>query len=96
MLDLAGFRTLWPEFAGVSDAIVNTALTDAAGRLSPVVYGNQINRAHGLLAAHIAVTAPWGHAARLTVNAKVIDGQTIYSKALAELKSERGGLRGIT
>ncbi len=94
LLNLAGFRGLFPEFAGVVDTIVQPALDDAAGRVSPTVYGEQLSRAHGLMAADILVSSPWGHAARL--NAKVADGRTTYSAQLDKIRSERASMWGIT
>jgi hypothetical protein len=93
MLDLAGFRAMFPEFAATSDSLINLSLDDAALRVSPGVYGGNINRAHGLVTADMLVSAPWGAGARL--NPKAVDGKTVYNMALKRLIEERGGLRGI-
>ena len=92
MLDLEGFRNRFPEFSACGDTLLQTALDDASARVSPGVFGDTIDRAHGLKTAHMLCCSPWGTGARL--NPKVSDGKTIYSKALQELITERGGLRG--
>lgn len=95
MLDLAGFRDMFPEFQVVGDSLIVTNLDLAKGRVSPVVYGDQIDRAHGLMTAHAMTSgSSWGQSARL--NPKAFDGKTIYSKALDEIRDERCAFRGAT
>lgn len=94
LLLLADFRVMFPEFNGVVDDMINLALADAADRVSPGVYKNQLGRAHGLMAADILVASNWGQAARL--NAKKADGKTTYSAQLDKIRSERAGLYGNT
>lgn len=94
MLDLAGFRDMFPEFNAVGDTVVELAVRDAVGRISVGVYGDQANRAHGLMTADILVSSNWGQSARL--NAKIADGRTTYSAQLDKIRSERAGMRGIT
>jgi hypothetical protein len=89
---LGDFRDTFPEFLGVVDAMVIRALGDAAGRVAPGVYTDQLTRAHCLMAAHILVTSPWGQAARLAAGngaTQFTIGQTTYSLALRQIQSER-------
>jgi hypothetical protein len=94
LITLSEFRVMFPEFQSVVDATINAALTDAADRVSKGVYKNQLGRAHGLMAADILVSSPWGASARL--NAKTADGKTTYSAQLDKIRSERCAFYGIT
>jgi hypothetical protein len=76
--------------------MIDAALTDAAGRVSPAVFKEQINRAHGLRAAHILVSSGWGGAARLDAKGKSPDGETTYSALLKQMIAERAACRGMT
>ena len=94
LLALSDFRTMFPEFNGVVDGLINLALADAADRVSPGVYKNQLGRAHGLMTADILVSSPWGQSARL--DPKAVDGKTTYSAQLDKIRSERCAFYGIT
>lgn len=95
MLDLAGFRDMFAEFQAVGDSLIETALIDATERVSPGVYGKLIDRAHGLMAAHIlTATSNWGQSARL--DQKQFPGQTTYSRTLKDIKADRASMRGVT
>lgn len=95
MLDLQGFRDMFAEFQAVGDSLIETALIDAAERVSPGVYGKLINRAHGLMAAHImTASSNWGQSARL--DQKLFPGKTTYSRTLDEIMADRASMRGIT
>lgn len=94
MLDLQAFRDRWPEFNGAGATLVQAALDDAEALVSIGVFSTVIDRAHGLQAAHLLASSPWGAGARL--NSKGSDGETVYSKALKRLIYYKGGLRGNT
>jgi len=85
---------MFPEFNGVVDSLINLALTDGADRVSPGVYKNQLGRAHGLMAADILVSSPWGQSARL--DPKDPRTGTTYSNQLDRIRSERCAFYGIT
>lgn len=96
---LGDFKDTFPEFIGVADLLCTRALSDAADRVAPGVYLNQLNRAHCLMAAHILVTSPWGQSARLA--SKQLPngapaGSTTYSLQLREIQSERCAFIGCT
>ena len=93
MLDLSTFRARHPEFANVADGLITIALADAWRRVSPAVYGTQIDRAHALTTAHDLASAPWGYQARLEGTK---DGSTVYSGALQRLIEEVGAGFGVT
>jgi hypothetical protein len=96
---LGDFKDTFAEFIPVQDALCLRALADAADRVSPGVYKNQLNRAHCLMAAHILVTSPWGQSARLgpkQITPGAPPGSTTYSLALREIQRERAALIGCT
>lgn len=65
-MDLASFRTRFPEFARASDAMVSAALADAEGRAG---VGNGTSwqaQKIGYLAAHLLAISPGGRALRTT------------------------------
>ena len=92
-LDLAAFRLRKPEFQGVNNALIQTALDAAVKRLSPGVLGDSCDDAHAELTAHILASNPWGAQARLQGTK---DGSTVYSAALAKIVREKGAGFGIT
>ena len=93
MLDLAAFRARHPEFQNVAGALLQTKLDDAWKRISPAVFGNRVDEAHGWMAAHLAASAPWGYQARLQ---GTTDGSTVYSAAFDALVRECGAGFGVT
>jgi hypothetical protein len=64
-MDLAAFRTSFPEFAATLDATVEAKLAEAARRVDARVFGDKESDAVGYLAAHLIATAPGGQHARL-------------------------------
>lgn len=64
-MELETFRSLHPEFSTVSDEVVEQRLSQAADRLDRAIYGRHYDAAHELLTAHLIVTSPFGHSARL-------------------------------
>lgn len=92
-LDVAAFRVRHPEFKGVDSGLITVKLADAVKRLSPAVFGNRYDEAHGNLTAHLlAGGAPWGVAARL----KDGSGKTCYSAALDDMITEVAAGFGVT
>ncbi len=92
-LTLAQFRGRKPEFQGVNDALITTALASAVKRLSAGVLGDSYDDAHAELTAHILASNPWGAQARLNGTK---DGSTVYSAALSKIVREKGAGFGIT
>lgn len=74
-MDLETFRTLHPEFEPVLDQVVQSKLDQAAERLDAAIYGRLYDQAHEHLAAHLIVTSPFGHSARLEADQ---DGTSLY------------------
>ncbi len=93
MLNLAGFRTRFPEFKAVDGTYLDAKISDASARVSPAVFGARLDEAHAWLAAHLAASAPWGYQARLQGRD---DGATIYSEQFTLLVRECGAGYGIT
>ncbi len=92
-LDESGFRDRNPEFKGVASGLIVIKLADAVKRLSPAVFGDRYDEAHGYLTAHLlAGGAPWGVAARL----KDGSGSTCYSASLDQLVREVSAGFGVT
>ena len=92
-LDLAAFRARKPEFQGVNNNLITTALASATKRLSAGVLGDSYDDAHAELTAHILASNPWGAQARLNGTK---DGSTVYSAALSKIVREKGAGFGIT
>jgi len=93
VLNLAAFRVRHPEFKGVHDDLITIKLADAVKRLSPAVFGDRYDEAHGHLTAHmLAGGAPWGAAARLKDGL----GSTVYSSQLDQLIVEVAAGYGVT
>jgi len=88
VLNLAGFRALFPEFAKANDALVQSRLDQAAKRLDVAVWGIRIDEGHGLLTAHLLALSPFGQAARLVSD----KGQTTYGKQYQDILPEIVGL----
>jgi hypothetical protein len=99
-LDEAAFRGRHPEFKGASSGLVQVKLADALKRLSPGLFGDSFDEAHGWLTAHLLATTPWGMAARLDPKAALMSGakpgSTIYSLELRRLSLEAGAGIGAT
>lgn len=84
MLDLAAFRLEYPEFQSAEDAFVSAYLARAARRIDPRIWGELAAEGHGLLAAHLVATSPYGQMARM-VSA---DGDSTYGKAFRTLVAQ--------
>lgn len=98
-LDEDGFRKLHPEFKGAAPELVNAKLAFALRRLSPGLFGDSFDEAHGWKTAHLLATSPWGMAARIQPgkgSAQPRPGETIYSAELRVLAYECGAGIGVT
>lgn len=99
-LDESEFRIRHPEFKGANSELVQIKLADALVRLSPALFGDSFDEAHGWKTAHLLASTPWGMAARL--DPKLVQlglapfGSTIYSAALHALAVESGAGIGVT
>lgn len=92
MMDLAAFRSEYPEFQSCEDAFVSLYLARAAKRIDRRIWGEIAAEGHGFLTAHLIATAPNGQMARL-VSA---DGDTTYGKAFRDLVAQVAcGLRVV-
>jgi hypothetical protein len=83
-VDLATFRTQYPEFAKTSDPLVSTMLAAAASRMSQPYWGDQYDQGHGLLTASMLAIAPNGMTARLQSD----KGMSTYAQAFDALRTE--------
>lgn len=88
MLDLAGFRALYPEFAKASSDLVQSRLDQATNRYDPDVWAERSDEAHGLQTAHLLAISPFGQAARL-VSEK---GRSTYLVEYERILPEVAGL----
>lgn len=75
---LAGFRVQFPEFNGVSDALVNAMLAAALLEIDIIIWGPKADQGQGYLAAHKLASSPFGQNARLQTGAMGKDGLTTY------------------
>lgn len=85
-MDLATFKSTYPEFDSAGDALITIALADAAEELGdPDVepWLGLYDRGHGLLTAHNLAIAPSGKMARLDPKSPVTTYWTKY-QALRE------------
>lgn len=64
-MDLAAFRTRYPEFETAGDSFLQAVLDEAETELNSAEIGDAFNAAHGLLAAHKVAISPYGVAARM-------------------------------
>jgi len=79
LLSLASFRTDFPEFDEVSDALVTSKLNSAAGSIDETVWGDKATEGHGWLTAHLLTSSGYG---RRTSDDKA---NTTYGSRYAEL-----------
>lgn len=75
-MNLAQFRSRFPEFRTAQDAPVQAALDAAALETNATELGSVYDEAHGLLAAHKLAISPFG------TNARMVDesGTTSYER----------------
>lgn len=73
-MDLAAFRTRYPEFGNVPDALIEAVLAEALLELNETIFGDMLSTAQGFLAAHKLAVSPYGVGTKL-VNK---DGSTSY------------------
>lgn len=90
MLDLAGFRLIYPEFRSQSDALVQKALDMAEARTDAGVFGTLTDEAHGALTADILTSRPAGQSAKM----KDQPTKTVYANKRLELEALCAGFRG--
>jgi hypothetical protein len=83
----ASFKARRPTFNPVADAVVTSALEEAARRVDPRVFGDRTDDAVSLLAAHLLSVDPGGQAARL----KSTNASTTYLEDYRRLMRERAG-----
>jgi hypothetical protein len=84
----ATFKARWKEFVPTDDALVNQALAEAAAEgLDPRLFGDLLDYAIGLQAAHNLAISPGGQSARLEKESI----RTVYSERLDALKRQRAG-----
>jgi hypothetical protein len=81
-MNLADFRTRFPEFDLASDTYVQAYLTDALLELDAVVWGALLDLGQAYLAAHRMASSPWGQSAKLISE----DGSTTYWKNYENLR----------
>jgi hypothetical protein len=80
-VDLATFRSRFPEFRTAGDAFVTACLNEAASELNSDELGDSYDGAHGLLAAHKLAVSPFG------TNARMVDerGTTAYEREFSNV-----------
>ena len=72
--DLTSWRAAYPEFRGVSDGTCQAKLDEAALQVDPGVWGAKAGAGHGLLAAHLLASSPFGQNAKMSS----VDAGTTY------------------
>lgn len=85
---VSSFRARWTEFASApSDAVVTSALAEAAAECDERIFGASYDHAVGLLAAHKISVGPGGQQARLDSD----EAETTYSREWTKLARKRAG-----
>jgi len=87
------FRARWEEFTNSPDALVVSALAEAAEECDERVFGGKFDHAVGLLAAHKLSISPFGQQARLDPKAAKDSphGTTLYGQEHDALAAQCGG-----
>jgi len=83
----ASFRARWAEFAERDDATLTSALAEAARRCDPRLFGNAIDDAVALLAAHLLSISLYGQQAKL----EGAEMDTAYYREWLRLARQCGG-----
>lgn len=81
-MNIATFRTEFPEFDSADDTLVTALLARAEVSVDAETYGDRYDHAHGLLAAHLLACAPGGLMARLEADKY----ETTYGRAFVGLR----------
>lgn len=77
----ATFKARWTEFEPTADALVESALAEAARSTDARLFGEKTDDGVGLLAAHLLSISPQGQQARLESS----EAETTYSRERARL-----------
>lgn len=83
MINLSQFRAKFPEFVSAPDAFVQVFLDTASKRIDLETWGTWENEGHGLLTAHLLVTAPNGQFSRLQSE----KGESVYGREYTKLQA---------
>jgi hypothetical protein len=81
------FKARWSEFAPIDDALVQSALDEAAREVDERYFGARTDDAVGLRAAHRVAISPMGQQARLESD----KGATTYGALYDEMARSVGG-----
>lgn len=84
MLNLAAFRSRFPEFESATDDLINSVLSESTKEIG-TVWGDLEDTAHGLLTAHRLSISPQGQFARLDPKS----GETTYGKEYSDLLNSK-------
>lgn len=64
-MDLAAFRTRFPEFGNVPDALIEAVLAEALLELNAEIFDTLLDTAQGYLTAHKLAISPYGVGTKL-------------------------------
>lgn len=94
-MNLATFRTTYPELKNASDGSVNNALSGASALVSSSAFGDAYDLAHGLMAAHLLSVAPGGQGARKDPKRPAPTGwkATTYGEQYEQIRNARTALK---
>ncbi len=73
---LATFRVQFPEFKGVTDALVQAMLDASLLEIDAFIWGAKADQGQAYLTAHKLATSPFGQNARMVSK----NGETTYEK----------------
>lgn len=76
-LDSVAFLARFPEFTNVDTAQIDARIADAAHAVNAEVWGDELDHAHALMAAHLLQTSPAGQMSRLQTD----KAQSTYREA---------------
>lgn len=82
-MDLATFKTQYPELRSAGDTLLQAFLDAAALEIDLEIWDTLSDQGQGLLAAHNLTMSPWGQAARMQPK----DGVTTYGQKYEKMQS---------
>ncbi len=84
-VDVAGFKTRFPEFANTDTGLIQSCLDEAGRQCDAAVFSTRLDDAVRYKAAHLLAVSPMGQDARLVRK----DGGSIYNDEFKNLQRQR-------
>jgi hypothetical protein len=84
-MDLAAFRTRYPEFNRAPDPLINSVLAEALPHVSAAEFGARRDEAHGLVAADLLWSGVFGSSLRRAEQNGAETKESKYRTAFKEI-----------